>query len=138
MRPTPLFSLASSTVCIALLSACSGGSGEVRVREGSEQIGSAPTGSVYVTSQASVVHVDENERLATLRNARSYAPGSFLETKDRDGNKTAVLKTRANREIGLRTADIVEGEPRINDLASPVSSSEAARLQKIYRDPVEE
>ena len=137
MYPKALITLAVSGLLLSLLAGC-GGSGKVRVREGSEQIGSAPTGSVFATDEATIVHVDQNERLATLRNARSFAGNSFLETRDLEGNKTAVLKTRENRESGLRTADILEGYPRINDRAAPVSFSEMERLQKIYRDPVEE
>jgi hypothetical protein len=137
MYPKTLITLAVSGLFLSLLAAC-GGNGQVRVREGSEQIGSAPTGSVFVTDQASIVHVDEIERLATMRNARKFAANTFLETRDRDGKKTAILKARDNRETGLRTADILEGNPRINDRATPVSLSEMERLQKIYRDPVEE
>ncbi len=132
-----LASLVSSLVLLSLFAGCAG-SGEVRVKEGTETIGSAPTGRVFVTSEATIVHVDEIERLATLRNARSFATGTFLQTTDREGNKNAILKTRENREVGLRTADILEGEPKINDRAAPVSASEAARLQKIYREPGEE
>ena len=137
MYPKTLITLAVSGLFLSLLAGC-GGNGQVRVREGSEQIGSAPTGSVFVTDQASIVHVDEIERLATMRNARKFAANTFLETRDRDGKKTAILKARDNRETGLRTADILEGNPRINDRATPVSLSEMERLQKIYRDPVEE
>lgn len=130
-------SLVSSLVLVSLLAGCAG-SGEVRVKEGTEKIGSAPTGRVFVTSEATIVHVDKIERLATLRNARSFTTGTYLQTTDREGNKSAILKTRENREVGLRTADMLEGEPKINDRAAPVSASEANRLQKIYREPGEE
>jgi hypothetical protein len=129
-----LTSIALSTLLLWLLSGCAG-SGNVRVTEGSEQIGRAPTGSVYITNEAIIVHVDEIERLATLRNARNFEAGVFLQTTDREGNKNAILKTRENREVGLRTADILEGEPKINDHATPVTAAEATRLQKIYREP---
>ena len=49
-----------------------GGSRSVRVIEGNEQIRSALTGSVYASDQAIIVHVNEFDRLATLRNARSF------------------------------------------------------------------
>ncbi len=137
MRHKALPLLAVSALLLSLLSGCGGPSG-VRVTEGDQQIGSAPTGSVFLTDQATIVHVDDFERLATLRNARSYAGGTFLVCKDSDGQKSATLKTRENRESGLRTADIIEGMPKINDRATPVSASESARLGKIYRDPVEE
>jgi len=137
MHHKALLLLALGAVTLSLLSGCGGPRG-VRVTEGDQQIGSAPTGSLFVTDQATIVHVDEFERLATLRNARKFTAGTFLETRDSEGNKSATLKTRENRNIGLGTADIVEGLPKINDRATPVSASESARLEKIYRDPAAE
>ena len=124
-------------VSFSLLSGC-GGSRSVRVTEGDQQIRSALTGSVYATDQATIVHVNKFDRLATLRNARSFPASTFLETRDTEGNKSAILKTRGNRPAGLGTADIVEGLPKINDRASPVNAAESVRLGKIYRDLDEE
>ena len=124
-------------VSFSLLSGC-GGSRSVRVTEGDQQIRSALTGSLYATDQATIVHVNKFDRLATLRNARSFPKSTFLETRDSEGNKSAILKTRENRPAGLGTADIVEGLPKINDRASPVNATESVRLGKIYRDLDEE
>ena len=124
-------------VSLSLLSGC-GGSRSVRVTEGDQQIRSALTGSLYATDQATIVHVNKFDRLATLRNARSFPKSTFLETRDSEGNKSAILKTRGNRPAGLGTADIVEGLPKINDRASPVNATESVRLEKIYRDLDEE
>ena len=132
-----LLSSALVAVSLLLLGGC-GGPSSVRVIEGDQQIRSALTGSVYATDQAMVVHVNEFDRLATLRNARSYSASTFLETRDNEGNKSAILKTRENRPAGLGIADIVEGLPKINDRASPVNAAESVRLAKIYRDPDEE
>ena len=127
-----LLSCALLAVSLSLLSGC-GGSRSVRVIEGDQQIRSALTGSVYATDQATIVHVNKFDRLATLRNARSFPASTFLETRDTEGNKSAILKTRGNRPAGLGTADIVEGLPKINDRASPVNAAESVRLGKIYR-----
>ena len=124
-------------VSLSLLGGCSG-SRSVRVIEGDQQIRSALTGSVYSTEQAIIVHVNEFDRLATLRNARIFPAFTFLQTRDSEGNKSAILKTRGNRPAGLGTADIVEGLPKINDHATPVNAAESVRLRKIYRDLDEE
>jgi len=128
-----LLSCALLAVSLSLLSGC-GGSRSVRVIEGDQPIRSALTGSLYATDQATIVHVNKFDRLATLRNARSFSASTFLETRDSEGNKSAILKTRGNRPAGLGTADIVEGLPKINDRASPVNADESVRLGKIYRD----
>jgi hypothetical protein len=132
---TPILVISALLLC--LLSGCGGSSG-IRVTEGDQQIGAAPTGSLFYTTDATIVHVDESERLATLRNARSFAEYTFLETRNIEGIKSATLKTRPSRDSGLRTADILEGMPKINDRATPVGADESVRLSKIYRDPVEE
>ncbi|MGZ0657384.1 hypothetical protein ACWPKO_02960 [Coraliomargarita sp. W4R53] len=136
MRHKSLLLLALGAATLSLLSGCGGPRG-IRITEGDQQIGTARTGTVIMTQSATVVHVNEFERLATLRNARDLTDGAFLETRDSQGKKTATLKTRDHRE-GLRTADILEGLPDINDHATPVSASESDRLAKIYRDPVAE
>ena len=128
-----LLSFVLLAVSLSLLGGCSG-SRSVRVIEGDQQIRSALTGSVYSTEQAIIVHVNEFDRLATLRNARIFPAFTFLETRDSEGNKSAILKTRENRPAGLGTADIVEGLPEINDHATPVNAAESVRLGKIYRD----
>ncbi|MBL6828931.1 MAG: hypothetical protein ISQ74_03465 [Puniceicoccaceae bacterium] len=128
-----LFSCVLAAVLLSMFGGC-GGSRSVRVIEGDEQIRSALTGSVYASDQAIIVHVNEFDRLATLRNARSFPKSTFLETSDSEGNKSAILKTRGNRPTGLGTADIVEGLPKINDRATPVNAAENVRLGKIYRD----
>lgn len=132
-----LLSCSLLAVSLSILSGC-GGSRSVRVIEGDQQIRSALTGSIYTSDQATIVHVNEFDRLATLRNARGFSASTFLETRDSEGNKSATLKTRGNRPAGLGTADIVEGLPKINDHASPVNAVESARLGKIYRDLDEE
>ncbi|HBR94587.1 MAG TPA: hypothetical protein DEA90_10525 [Opitutae bacterium] len=136
MRHTSLLLLALAAGSLPILSGCGGHNG-VRITEGDQQIGAAQTGTVIPVSSATVVHVNVFERLATLRNARGFADGAFLTTRDNTGKQTATLKARAQRE-GLRTADILEGLPDINDRAEKVSASESARLSKIYRDPIQE
>ncbi len=74
------------------------------------------------------------ERITTIRNGRQL-PEGFLIATNTNGEQTAILKAREKRPIGLRTADILEGEPAINDTVAPASSSESQRLAKIYRDP---
>ena len=128
-----LFSIALAAVSLSIFSGC-GGSRSIRIIEGDQQIRPAPTGSVYSTDQAIIVHVNEFDRLATLRNARNFPESTFLETYDSKGNKSAILKTRGNRSTGIGIADIVEGLPRINDHATPTSAAESVRLGKIYRD----
>lgn len=137
MRDTAPLILTLGVLSLFLLNGCGGGQGGVRVTEGDQQISSAPTGSMFLSQKTTIVHVNEHDRLATLRNADELADGTFLEVRDNKGNKTATLKTRKHR-TGLRIADIVEGLPRINNHTVPVSASESERLREIYRDKIAE
>lgn len=119
-----------------MLTAC-GGTGNTRENEGANPTGTVRPGTVYSTSDAIIVHVNVNGRIATIRNGNNFEEGAFLIAKDRSGEQTGVLKALPLRP-GLRTADILEGEPMINDVVSPAGTSESERLAKIYRDPEQE
>jgi len=137
LKTKPFILLLPALAAALLFSAC-GGPREVRVTEGTETIGAAPTGTLFSTKEASIVHVDVSGRLATLRNGNKFEAGDFLIVKDNEsGEQTGVLKALPKRPLGLRTADILEGQPDINDIVVKASDSEAARLAKIYRDPEE-
>jgi hypothetical protein len=120
-----------------LLAACGGGAREVRITEGSETIGSSPTGTVFATQNATIVHVNKRARMATIINGDAFDKGAFLIVTDREGNEKGVLKALSRRSERLRTADILEGIPSINDTARPADSSETARLERLYPDPAE-
>ena len=109
----------------------------VQVTKGNIQIGAAPKGSLFVTNTATIVHVDKLERIVTLSHARDLRKYTFLETQDSEGNKTAIIKTRANRMNNLCTADILEGAPDINDQATVLEAEASAKLRETYRDPIE-
>ena len=122
------------TLLLCLLLGC--GNSNVQVTKGDKQVGAAPIGSLFVTNAATIVHVDRLERLVTLSHARDLGEYTFLETQDSEGNKTAIIKTRANRENGLRTADILEGTPHINDQATVIEAEASTKLRETYRDPI--
>ncbi|MEN8661240.1 MAG: hypothetical protein ABF330_01955 [Lentimonas sp.] len=131
MLPIKTPTLSLGTFLILMLSACS--SSGVRVTQGDTQIGATRPGSIASSSTSSVVHVDIFERIATIRNGNSL-PAGFLIATNRNGEQTAALKARPARAEGLRTADVLEGEPNINNIITAASSSESVRLGKIYRD----
>ena len=134
MTPNALYIIAVSALMFSLLPGCQ--NSNVRVIKGEEQIGAAPVGSLFATSVATIVHVDKFERLVTLSHAKSLKEYTFLESHDMKGNKTAILKTRINRTNSLRTADILEGAPKINDKVIAAGPEASERLREIYRDPI--
>ena len=80
-----------------------------------------------------LIHVDHIERSATLRNGSELE--GFLITIDGADKQTGVLKTLPLRSANsLRTADIIEGRPQINNRIRQANKEEIASLSKIYGD----
>lgn len=107
----------------------------MRITQGTETVGALPRGTLFLTQNAAIVHVNLASRIATIRNGNSFEDGAFLIVKDQAGQQSAVLKALPARDGGLRTADLLEGEPQINHSVVLANEAEAARYAQIYRDP---
>ncbi len=110
------------------------GSSEVVFEKG-EPGQTTTTGSAVVSPDTPIlVHVDMVERVATLRNGNDFGSG-YLIAMNAEGNKTAILKTLPLRSSNaLRTADVLEGRPQINNTVRSATDAEASELSKVYRD----
>jgi hypothetical protein len=129
--------LAFSTILTIFLAGCGLGSDGIRITEG-QLDSTAIVTSAYANDTGLVVHVDLFERIATIRNGHSLGQG-FLIATDYSGAETSILKRRpSSLSEGLPTADILEGEPGINNAVRPASEERSTELAKIYRDPAEE
>lgn len=126
-------SLVSLSVALTLgLCSCTTGTDTVRVTHSKDSQYSATSTQVRTAeSKATIVHINENDRLATIRNGNDL-PADFLITKNQHGNPTGILKARSPRKFGLRTADIIEGRPAINNTITPADATESTRLEKMY------
>lgn len=126
-------SISRHTLGAILLLALSGCAGNgIRITEGSNRGIAESTGSTAdSTIRASLVHVNEEDRLVTIRNGREL-PAGFLIAKDSSGKQTAILKARPPRAFGLRTADVLEGNPAISNTITPADATTRARLEQSY------
>ena len=121
-----------SGLCVLALSACSQYS---KIPAGAEVELAEPTGAV--SKGPNIVHADMNERIATIRYGHELGDG-FLIVTDVDGVQTALLKSLPLRPGSLRTADIIEGIPEINERVEPASAEQNEAYQKIYPEAPEE
>jgi hypothetical protein len=81
-----------------------------------------------------IVHIDLFERIATIRNGMALGD-EFLITSNHAGVETAVLKARpSSLSETLLTADILEGDPKINNTVKTADSARTLELAKIYRN----
>ena len=121
-----------SVVPALFLGACGGGTG-IRITESSQDGPSTPVTAI-ARDEAYLVHIDEPERIATIRNGLDL-PKGFVIAETNQGEQTAVLKMRPKTPRSrLRTADILEGNPEINNLVRKASKSRTRELRKTYRE----
>jgi hypothetical protein len=124
-----LFSCALSATLIG----CGGGPQGVRVTKGTQDYEAETT--IIASDAAVIVHIDLFERIATIRNGQTLNQ-TFLITTDSDGVETGVLKARdSGLSERLRTAEIVEGSPKINNSVRPASRTRSEALARMYRAP---
>lgn len=123
-------------LALLILTACGGGEG-IRITQDNQPEGNMAADSEVAAGQASIVHVNSSSRLATMRNGNKFNSGDFLIVKNREGQQTGILKALNKRPLGLRIADILEGDPQINNTVVLASPGEATRLAQIYRESEE-
>ena len=119
-------------LCVLALSACSQYD---TIPEGAEVELAKPTGPVY--KGPNIVHADMNERIATIRYGHELGDG-FLIVTDFDGVQTALLNSPPLRPGSLRTADILEGTPKINQRVEPANAEQNEAYQKTYPEAPKE
>lgn len=123
-----LLSLITLTSLIVAMTGCGGRKG-VRITEGNQErsLSAAP---LVPNGTPMIVHVDLFARIATIRHGMTIG-GEFLITENYAGEETSILKARANTG-GLLTADILEGEPNINNIVRAASAARSLELANIY------
>jgi hypothetical protein len=128
MRTYSQFLISCSCLLAITFTGCGGPNG-VRITEGHHELTAAP---VINHNAPMIVHIDLFERLATIRNGVALGD-QFLIVTNYAGVETAVLKARPLR-IGspLLTADILEGDPKINNTISTADAARSMELEKIY------
>ncbi|CAI8321737.1 MAG: Uncharacterised protein [Opitutia bacterium UBA7350] len=84
-----------------------------------------------------IVHADMIERIATIRYGHELEE-VYLIVKDTNGEQVALLKSLPLRPGSLRTADILEGTPKINQRVSSATTEQNEAYQKIYPNVTED
>jgi hypothetical protein len=111
--------------CLLLL----GCNGNRTIPNGAEVEIASPLGPAF--KGPTIVHTDEIARLATIRYGIDLGEG-FLLVYDLDKNQSALLKGLPLRSGQLKTADILEGTPRINHRVIAASAKQNLEFEKIY------
>lgn len=113
-----------------------GGPNGVRITEGHQEPTS--TAPLIAHNAPMIVHIDLFARIATIRNGMALGD-QFLITTNYAGVETAVLKARpSSLSETLLTADILEGDPKINNTVKTANPARSMELAKIYRNLAEE
>lgn len=127
-----------AAVCSCMLAmtfvGCGSSNGVRITAEGHQEREPAP---VINHNAAHIVHIDLFERIATIRNGIALGD-QFLITTNYAGAETAVLKARPSTSLTLVTADILEGDPKINNTVETADVARSMELAKVYRNLDEE
>ena len=122
-----------------LLSACVvasiGCSNYNNIPAGAEVELARPAGTSY--NGPNIVHADMIERIATIRFGHELGE-EFLIVSDENDVQVALLKSLPLRPGSLRTADILEGTPKINQRVSSATAEQNEAYQAIYPNAIEE
>ena len=125
--------LSSISVVLAMTLTGCGSSNGVRFEENQPH-----TPAPVINHNAPViVHIDLFERIATIRNGITLGD-EFLIATNYAGVETGVLKTRPSSSLTLVTADILEGDPKINNTVNTADVARSTELAKIYSNLDEE
>ena len=127
-----LIAVTCSCMIATIFTGCGSSSG-VRVTEGQRR----ETAPVITHTTPHIVHIDLFARIATIRNGIGLGD-QFLITTNYAGVETAVLKARPSTSLTLVTADILEGDPKINNTVKTADVARSMELAKIYRNLDEE
>jgi hypothetical protein len=83
-----------------------------------------------------IVHVDRRRRVVTFRPNGNRMEASYYISVDRYGQQTGAVKLApVDPASALRTADILEGGPEINNRIIPADPATRNRLAELYPDP---
>jgi hypothetical protein len=83
---------------------------------------------------ASIVHIDSQQRIATIRSDKPLLKGYYLTNSRINGIESSVLKLYDTSYESVFIADILEGLPKISDSISLVSDERVAELGLNYTE----
>lgn len=84
--------------------------------------------------EVSIVHIDKNQRIVTIRSDSPMEKGYYLTISRHNETENSVLKLYDTSYQSIFIADILKGVPRINDFILPASSERSLELEQNYID----
>jgi hypothetical protein len=117
-------------ITVFLLTSCSS-SNSIRLK-GSSDSKKDDFSNVEIVKEiegASIVHIDQKQRIVTIRNKGYYITISSLSEKE-----SSVLKLYDASYESLFIADILEGSPKINDSIAQATKERSKELDQNYTE----
>ena len=88
-----------------------------------------------IQTNSIILHVDELQRIVTLKSDINLEKGYFISNNPLSGNETSVIKLLSSSHGNLYMGDILEGRPSINDFILKATKERSESLREIYNDP---
>ena len=123
-------------ITVILLTSCNS-SKSVRLKSSSNpqsEILSTSASAKHIDT-ASIVHIDKQQRLITIRSTYPLKNRSYYTTKlGLSENQNSLIKINGNPYEKLFIGDILEGTPRISDSIYEVVEERAKELDTYYTE----
>ena len=120
---------------VILLTSCNS-SKSIELKESSEsQKGNLPNLEISKKiNNASIVHIDKNQRIITIRCDKSLNKGYYITSSQFSDTESSVIKLYDISNESIYIADILEGTPKITDSISMVSEERKKELDLHYTE----
>lgn len=83
---------------------------------------------------ASIVHIDKNQRIITIRSNKPLNKGYYITSSQLSDTESSVIKLYDASYESIFIADILEGTPKITDSISRVSEARSKELDAYYTE----
>ena len=83
---------------------------------------------------ASIVHIDQMERIVTIRSKKALSKGYYITISQLDDKESSVIKLYDASYETLFIADILEGSPKISDSLAYATKKRSKILDQNYTE----
>ena len=122
---------------VILLTSCNS-SKSIRLKDSSDskKANLPNSGIAKKIENASIVHIDQTQRIITIRSNRPLSKGYYITSSQFRDQESSVIKLYDASYESIFIADILEGTPKITDSISRVSDLRVKELDAYYTEAI--
>ncbi len=133
MKQTLTFFLLFTAI---LFTSCNS-SKSIRLKDSSDSKKNSGNANLVITQKidnASIVHIDQSQRIVTIRSNSPLETGYYITSSQYSEKENSIIKLNKVSYESLIIADILEGTPKITDIILRVSEQKSKELDAYYTE----